>query len=161
MGASASFELRTEEVADLTEETRYEPKEIKTLYRRFRRLDRSARGTLSADDLTMIPEVAMNPLAPRLVAMFERDGEDRINFRSFARGLSVLSDKSSPATKCKGAELRSFPRGGARARAHTRAAPDPPPPRAQPSSACTTSTATASSARRTCARCSRCSRARP
>jgi Ca2+-binding EF-hand superfamily protein len=39
------------------------PKEIKILYKRFRRLDRSGRGTISADDLTMIPELAMNPLA--------------------------------------------------------------------------------------------------
>ena len=67
-----------------------EPKEIKSLYRRFRRLDRSGRGTISTEDLTMIPELFMNPLAKRLCAMFERDEADRINFRNFARGLSVL-----------------------------------------------------------------------
>ena len=131
MGASSSMDLRPEEVEDLTLDTQCEtleltlralplcqqttsshpsfplpladePKEIKTLYRRFRRLDRGFRGTISTDDLTMIPEVVMNPLSPRLVAMFERDAEDRINFRSFARGLSVLSDHALPEVKSAG-----------------------------------------------------------
>lgn len=60
------------------EETLYEPKEIKSLYRRFRRLDRKGRGTLSVDDLAMIPEVIMNPLYKRLIAMFECDKEGSI-----------------------------------------------------------------------------------
>ena len=75
------------------------PKEIQALYRRFRRLDRSGRGTLSADDILMIPEVVMNPLAPRLLAQFIRDGESRINFRSFVHGLSVFNDKATPDRK--------------------------------------------------------------
>jgi serine/threonine-protein phosphatase 2B regulatory subunit len=62
-------------------------------------LDRSGRGTISEADLTMIPEVVMNPLAKRLCAMFERDDTDRINFRNFARGLSVLSERASPSVK--------------------------------------------------------------
>ena len=78
-----------------------EPKEIKSLYRRFRRLDRSGRGTISTEDLTMIPELFMNPLAKRLCAMFERDEADRINFRNFARGLSVLGERASPETKLR------------------------------------------------------------
>jgi Ca2+-binding EF-hand superfamily protein len=71
------------------------PKEIKSLYRRFRRLDRTGRGTLCEADLLIIPEVIMNPLAKRLVAMFDKDSEGRINFRSFARGLSVLGERAS------------------------------------------------------------------
>lgn len=76
-----------------------EPKEIKSLYRRFRRLDIKGRGTISADDLTMIPEVHMNPLGLRLIAMFARDGEGRINFRAFALGLSVLSARARAEVK--------------------------------------------------------------
>ena len=76
-----------------------EPKEIKSLYRRFRRLDIKGRGTISADDLTMIPEVHMNPLGLRLIAMFARDAEGRINFRAFALGLSVLSSRARADVK--------------------------------------------------------------
>jgi len=42
----------------------------------------------------MIPEVIMNPLSKRLCEMFKKDGEGRINFRSFARGLSVLGERA-------------------------------------------------------------------
>jgi Ca2+-binding EF-hand superfamily protein len=79
------------------------PKEIKSLYRRFQRLDRSGRGTLSTDDLTMIPELSMNPLAARLLSskggLFERDGEDRVNFRSFVTGLSVFAPRARPEVR--------------------------------------------------------------
>lgn len=51
----------------------------------------------------MIPEVVMNPLAQRLVQMFDRDGEDRINFRSFVMGLAVFNEKASINVKCTGA----------------------------------------------------------
>ena len=47
----------------------------------------------------MIPEVVMNPLAPRLLAQFSRDGESRINFRSFVHGLSVFNDRATPEHK--------------------------------------------------------------
>jgi Ca2+-binding EF-hand superfamily protein len=43
----------------------------------------------------MIPEVVMNPLAQRLMQLFDRDGEDRINFRSFVMGLSVFNEKAT------------------------------------------------------------------
>lgn len=101
MGASASLDLRPEEVRELEDLTHYEPKEIKTLYKRFRRIDRSGRGTISVEDLLMIPEISMNPLASRLVKMFERDMEDRINFRAFAAGLAIFSSRARPALKCR------------------------------------------------------------
>ena len=80
-----------------------EPKEVKALYKRFRRLDIAQRGTLSEDDLLRIPEVVMNPLAPRMLAMFERNAEGRINFRSFARGLSVFNERATADVKRDGA----------------------------------------------------------
>ena len=113
MGAAASSSslLRPEEVFGLTEDTLYEPKEIKSLYKRFRRLDVAQRGTLGEDDLLRIPEVIMNPLAPRMLAMFERNGEGRINFRSFARGLSVFNERATPDVKRDGAGGAWAPRG--------------------------------------------------
>ena len=99
MGASSSVDLRPEEIEDLTAATAYEPKEVKTLYKRFRRLDRSRRGTISADDLLMIPEVGMNPMSPRLVQLFARDGEGRVNFRAFAMGLCVFSERARADVK--------------------------------------------------------------
>jgi Ca2+-binding EF-hand superfamily protein len=78
-----------------------EPKEIRVLYKRFMRLDRSSRGTISADDLLMIPEISMNPLASRLIYLFDRDAEDRINFKSFILALSIFNDHGRPDLRCK------------------------------------------------------------
>ena len=83
-----------------------EPKEIKTLYKRFRRLDLGQRGTLGDDDLLRIPEVIMNPLAPRLIAIFDRNADGRIDFRAFARALSLFNERSSPQVKIDGKETR-------------------------------------------------------
>jgi hypothetical protein len=47
----------------------------------------------------MIPEVGMNPMAPRLVQLFARDGEGRINFRAFALGLCVFSERARADVK--------------------------------------------------------------
>ena len=79
------------------------PKDIKTLYKRFIRLDRFKRGTISVEDISMIPEVTMNPLAPRLLQMFERDSEERINFRSFVKALSFFNPRarSEDRIECK------------------------------------------------------------
>lgn len=50
--------------------------EIEGLYSRFRTLDRGRKGYISADEFLTIPELSINPIAPRLVRLF-----DSINFR--------------------------------------------------------------------------------
>ena len=102
MGQATSFDLRPEEIQELQDLTSYEPKEIQKLFKRFRRLDRGFRGTISADDLIMIPEVAMNPLAPRLVALFPRDAEGRINFTGFVTGLAIFSENCPAQRRIRG-----------------------------------------------------------
>ena len=47
----------------------------------------------------MIPEIIMNPLSQRLIQLFERDSEDRINFRSFVTGLSVFNETATNEIK--------------------------------------------------------------
>jgi serine/threonine-protein phosphatase 2B regulatory subunit len=94
MGASASVDLRQEDIAEIEDITVYEPKEIKSLYKRFMRLDAGKKGTLAVEDLLMVPEVSMNPLAGRLTSLFARDADGRINFRSFAAGLSAFSERA-------------------------------------------------------------------
>ncbi|TPX33447.1 hypothetical protein SmJEL517_g03654 [Synchytrium microbalum] len=46
-------------------------------------------GTVSADEMTAIPELAMNPLAQRIVAVIDPDGHG-INFKHFVSALSVF-----------------------------------------------------------------------
>lgn len=103
MGASIKRSLRPEEVADLQEITPWSSQDIKSLWRRFVKLDRGRIGVIGSQDIMMVPEVAMNPLAQRITAVLEksrraRDMEDdsgyMINFRSFVCTLAVFSEKA-------------------------------------------------------------------
>jgi Ca2+-binding EF-hand superfamily protein len=76
--------------------------EIKKLYTRFKRLDKDHVGTISKQELLAIPELVMNPLAPRVVAMFCNTANDNhVNFRQFVQTLSPLSAASSIEDKIK------------------------------------------------------------
>jgi serine/threonine-protein phosphatase 2B regulatory subunit len=91
------------------------PPEIRSMYSRFRRLDRGRKGTITSDDLQMIPELAMSPLAPRIVALFENECDDGINFKHFLRVLAPfqatasLSQRLKCTSRCRGA-VPSFAR---------------------------------------------------
>jgi serine/threonine-protein phosphatase 2B regulatory subunit len=49
----------------------------------------------------MIPEIVMNPLSSRIVSMFEKDADGRINFRNFVKELSYLNEKRTPTQRAE------------------------------------------------------------
>jgi hypothetical protein len=51
--------------------------EVEALYKRFRSLDRSKKGFISAEELLGIPELSINPLAQRLVSSSSSSSEAR------------------------------------------------------------------------------------
>lgn len=53
-------------------------------------MDRGDCGSLSREDFSRIPELAINPLGERVVNAFFEDnnGEDRVNFRQFMNILA-------------------------------------------------------------------------
>jgi serine/threonine-protein phosphatase 2B regulatory subunit len=63
--------------------------EIESLYRRFRALDRGRKGFLTADEVTAIPELSINPLA----RLLERQLEG--NFKNFIGVLAAASPRSA------------------------------------------------------------------
>eukprot|EP00232_Nephroselmis_pyriformis_P028354 CAMPEP_0182868056 /NCGR_PEP_ID=MMETSP0034_2-20130328/9088_1 /TAXON_ID=156128 /ORGANISM="Nephroselmis pyriformis, Strain CCMP717" /LENGTH=174 /DNA_ID=CAMNT_0025000443 /DNA_START=191 /DNA_END=711 /DNA_ORIENTATION=+ len=65
-------------------------KEVVYLYKRFRALDRNHKGYISTDEFLNIPEISLNPLAQRLVRVFEN-----VNFKDFAYLLSSFCHGSS------------------------------------------------------------------
>ncbi|KAJ8905395.1 hypothetical protein NDN08_001902 [Rhodosorus marinus] len=93
MGANTSS-LLSEEIEEIARESNLSARDIKSLYKRFQKLDRSKSGVLSADDLTMIPELAMNPLVPRVTALLHNT-----NFRQFVNFLGVLSPNAQKSAK--------------------------------------------------------------
>jgi len=80
-------------------------RDIKDLYRRFRRLDRTHAGYLTSNEFQLIPELSMNPLCERIIALFDEDRSDRVNFRRFVRTLAVFHPQTPVADKLNGTKL--------------------------------------------------------
>ncbi|RKP11002.1 calcineurin subunit B [Thamnocephalis sphaerospora] len=73
--------------------------EIQRLYKRFIKLDKDGSGSIDKDEFLAIPQVANNPLASRLIAIFDEDGGGDVDFQEFIRGLSVFSVNSDKMAK--------------------------------------------------------------
>ncbi|PXF41556.1 Calcineurin subunit B [Gracilariopsis chorda] len=93
MGANTSA-LLSEEIEEISRQTNLQQSEVKRLYKRFQQLDRKQSGTLDTRNLLMVPELAMNPLHPRLVSMFEN-----VNFQQFVTNIGAFSSGAQPSTK--------------------------------------------------------------
>ncbi|KAJ8328028.1 hypothetical protein BDV3_005346 [Batrachochytrium dendrobatidis] len=90
MGSQASS-LEPEELAELQKLSTFSLAEINSLYRRFQHLDKENIGRIALEELHAIPELAVNPLAQRIHAVFDLDGRNEIDFRQFLSVLSVFS----------------------------------------------------------------------
>lgn len=94
MGSTFStIQLTDTDIIDITKETGFTPNQIKRLYSRFSSLDKENRAYLKREDFMRIPELAINPLAERIVDSFfvsRGDGgeEKGINFREFVAVLA-------------------------------------------------------------------------
>lgn len=98
MGANAS-DLSSEEVQELVASTPFSQADIKRLYARFRTLDRAKTGRISASEFTLIPELSMNPLCERIIALFDQDGKDQVNFYQFVHTLAVFHPSTPHSAK--------------------------------------------------------------
>lgn len=105
MGNAASHSLPQNEIENIVENTNFNSKQVARLYERFQRLDKKENGWLTKDDFLAIPELAINPLADRIIDMFlnqknenanknnqnedsHATSEDRVNFFDFCTMLS-------------------------------------------------------------------------
>eukprot|EP00163_Fabomonas_tropica_P025731 TRINITY_DN4505_c0_g1_i3.p2 TRINITY_DN4505_c0_g1~~TRINITY_DN4505_c0_g1_i3.p2 ORF type:complete len:126 (-),score=19.51 TRINITY_DN4505_c0_g1_i3:521-898(-) len=100
MGANAS-NLRQEELEVLQADTHFSQKEIRRLYKRFKKLDKDGSGTISTDEFLAIPELAMNPLVQRVISIFDKSGDGQVDFKEFITALSVFSVKGDAQEKLK------------------------------------------------------------
>ena len=118
MGNASSHSLPQNEIDNIVEHTNFNAKQVARLYERFQRLDKKENGWLTHDDFLAIPELAINPLADRIIDMFlnqknenakaknmdetHATSEDRVNFFDFCTMLSNFKtsfngDKSAEA----------------------------------------------------------------
>jgi len=75
--------------------------ELKKLYRRFKMLDKDGSGALSTEEFLSIPDLALNPLLERILQIFDKNGDNEVQFSEFIGVLSTLSDKGTKEDKLK------------------------------------------------------------
>lgn len=95
MGSRASLNLRDEELDDIQKETGFSQNQIIRLFTRFTSLDKEENGFLTRDSFLRIPELAINPLADRIVESFFERGHEHVNFRQFMRILAIFRPTST------------------------------------------------------------------
>ncbi|KAI5956332.1 CNB1 [Candida jiufengensis] len=93
MGASSSI------LNDFMEDTNFNLEEIDRLRKRFMKLDKDKSGEIDKNEFLSIPGISSNPLATRLMDVFDKDGDGQIDFQEFITGLSAFSGKSSNLDK--------------------------------------------------------------
>jgi len=67
------------------------------------KLDKDRSGSIDREEFLAIPQIANNPLASRMIAIFDEDGGGDVDFKEFISGLSAFSAKGKKDEKlwCK------------------------------------------------------------
>mmetsp|Transcript_19249 Transcript_19249/g.28667 ORF Transcript_19249/g.28667 Transcript_19249/m.28667 type:complete len:196 (+) Transcript_19249:25-612(+) len=101
MGNQPSAGLPSQDLEDLKISSNFTEEELKRLYRRFKKLDTDNSNTLTTDEFLSVPELAGNPLLERVIAIFDKNKDDEIEFKEFITALSTFSEKGNKEDKLK------------------------------------------------------------
>jgi serine/threonine-protein phosphatase 2B regulatory subunit len=58
-------------------------------------------GTIERDEFLALPQISSNPLATRMIAIFDEDGGGDVDFQEFVSGLSAFSSKGNKEEKLR------------------------------------------------------------
>lgn len=58
-------------------------------------------GTIERDEFLALPQISSNPLATRMIAIFDEDGGGDVDFQEFVSGLSAFSAKGNKQEKLR------------------------------------------------------------
>ncbi|KAL0220126.1 hypothetical protein P9112_005779 [Eukaryota sp. TZLM1-RC] len=89
---NASSTLTTADVDELSAVSGFSPKEIKLMHKRFCKLDRSQKGTITAEDFKHIPDLSSNPFLVRVIAIFT-ESSGSIDFKKVVSALSCFRSR--------------------------------------------------------------------
>jgi len=79
----------------------FDKDEVDRLRKRFMKLDKDNSGTIDRDEFLSLPQVSSNPLATRMIAIFDEDGGGDVDFQEFVSGLSAFSSKGNKEEKLR------------------------------------------------------------
>jgi serine/threonine-protein phosphatase 2B regulatory subunit len=88
-------------LSEIEKDSNFSAPEIQRLKKRFMKLDRDGSGSIDKDEFLQIPAIANNPLALRMIAIFDEDGGGTVDFQEFVRGLSAFSSQGSREEKLR------------------------------------------------------------
>ena len=80
----------------------FDEDEIKRLRKRFKKLDLDSSSALSVKEFTSMPELQGNPLAQRVIDVFDTDGDGQVDFREFILGTQAWKPGSQHAGEKRG-----------------------------------------------------------
>ncbi|KKY32999.1 putative calcineurin subunit b [Diaporthe ampelina] len=58
-------------------------------------------GTIEREEFLSLPQINSNPLATRMIAIFDEDGGGNVDFQEFVSGLSAFSSKGNKEQKLR------------------------------------------------------------
>ncbi|KAK4226258.1 putative calcineurin regulatory subunit B, partial [Podospora fimiseda] len=77
--------------------------EVDRLRKRFMKLSphKDNSGTIEREEFLSLPQISSNPLATRMIAIFDEDGGGDVDFQEFVSGLSAFSSKGNKEQKLR------------------------------------------------------------
>ncbi|KAF4120210.1 hypothetical protein GMORB2_3337 [Geosmithia morbida] len=90
---------------NIVQGSNFDKEEVDRLRKRFMKLDRRREwlqdnsGTIERDEFLSLPQISNNPLATRMIAIFDADGGGDVDFEEFVGGLSAFSAKGNKEQK--------------------------------------------------------------
>jgi Ca2+-binding EF-hand superfamily protein len=109
MGNTTSTRLTKEEIDSLHSDTHFDPRELKEIYKQFKKETPS--GAINKRDFKELMKGVgvQDPFLQDLIfGTFDRDKDGNINFKEFVTGLSVIT-RGSPDEKLECLFLFSWP----------------------------------------------------
>merc|ERR1712000_231603 len=86
---------------NIVQGSNFDREEVDRLRKRFEKLDRDNSGTIERDEFLSLPQISSNPLATRMIAIFDEDGGGDVDFEEFVKGLSAFSNKGNKEQKLR------------------------------------------------------------
>ncbi|KAJ2900178.1 Calcineurin subunit B [Zalerion maritima] len=86
---------------NIVQETNFDRVEVERLRKRFMKLDKDNSGTIEREEFLSLPQISSNPLATRMIAIFDEDGGGDVDFQEFVSGLSAFSSKGNKEQKLR------------------------------------------------------------
>jgi len=86
---------------NIVQGSNFDHEEVERLRKRFMKLDKDGSGTIDREEFLSLPQISSNPLATRMIAIFDEAGGGDVDFQEFVSGLSAFSSKGNKEEKLR------------------------------------------------------------